>query len=59
MSSIRSILKAQQPEIYEQLVAGECVQRTEKPAKILTREVKDVMRHDSFKRTRGGIKQVG
>lgn len=56
--TIRAILKAQQPEVYERLIAPARMQATPPPPKVSASEIKSVMRHNSYRRTRGGIKQI-
>lgn len=60
--TIKAIIKAKQPKVYEQLMAINRVpdlkKYPKKPIPISTRDIKSVMSHDSYRRGRGGIRQV-
>lgn len=67
MPTLKLIVKTLQPEVYEKLMAIRPVPVPDKkkppkkknPPKISTRDIENLMRHDSHKRSRGGIKQTG
>jgi hypothetical protein len=54
--TIREILKEAQPDYYSKLVKNHS---NKKPKKLTEKEIKELMRHSSYKRGAGGaIRQV-
>jgi hypothetical protein len=53
--TIKDILLFKQPDVYKQLVA---IKQTVRQEKLSFCGVQELMRHDSYRRTRGSIKQA-
>ena len=57
MCTVKELIQANQPEMFARLAAIK-YKKQEEPMKINAALVRDLMRHDAYTRTRGGVRQI-
>ena len=56
--TLEALVKNRQPEVYRLLAAFRAVETEQREEKLTPGEVEKLMRHDAYRRERGGLRQI-